>query len=168
LIIERRGQDPPGLGQHARVQLGGLDRGDVLDHRHRGDEPPAPVADRRRLQQSPGDGPVGVDDAHQQRHGILARDDLDPREVLDGQRPAVLVFDLEAGHHLAPALAAQFVECRHPHRRQRRPIGIDDHPAAVADRDRFGEDVEEGGHDRRLHPREDVRSLTDGQALSAP
>ena len=154
LIVERGDQQPAGLRQDARMDLGGLHGGDVLDHRHRGDRLALGVAQRRGLEQLPAcfAGQL-VDAVDQQRRRIwLSAQQPDRRDVIHRHRAAVLVVDHVVGHDGVEPVAPQILERLEAEAAQRRSVGVDDLAVGVADGERLPEGLHEVGEFRPLPP----------------
>ena len=127
LVVERGGEQLPGLGEEALAQLGLLGVRDVLDDVDR--EVAPLILEQRRLGQQPVGAPgLAVDAAREQRGRGLAGHEAAAGEVLDLDRRAVLLGDREAGRELAGARGGDVVGRRRgraaaPRRRWRRSSG---------------------------------------------
>ena len=104
LVVERAGEHAPGLGQQPLGLLGLLEVGDVLDDVDRAGH----ACRRRSASAAPSRATSAISPvarhavADGQRLGLLARERAPPRELVERERPAVLVEHLEAAGELVP------------------------------------------------------------------
>ncbi len=131
--VERRAEQPAGLGQQPLAELRALDGGDVLGDVHRHHRTVAVVVQHRGLdQQPPLVARLAIDPAHEPRRRlalVLAR--ARPGQVVRGERPPVGVVEREALPQLRHRRRDQLLDRAGLHQPRRGRVGHHDPAAAV-------------------------------------